>query len=82
MARRRRATQMMGREGAAMETCGTDSGASSLAEAQWKAMALRGVWQAKTGTPRMLGASCNDAGRASKAPVSSLGSDKQLRVVL
>ena len=45
--RRRRITSGMGREERAMETRGADSGASPHAEAQWKAMALRGVWQAR-----------------------------------
>ena len=45
MARRRRTTPGMGREGRAMETRGTDSGASPHADAQWKTMTLRGVRQ-------------------------------------
>ena len=47
MARRCRTTPGMGREERAVETHGTDSGAFSHAEALWKAMALRGVWQAR-----------------------------------
>ena len=53
-----------------------EKGASSQAEAQWKAMTLRGVWQArkrwcsegKTGTHSMHGASRNDAGGSRQFP--------------